>query len=169
MELVPASAGILRMVDDNWPPHRPAGAVHYDWTWAPKASHTTERWAVRCDGEVVSVWIGARKLLSLLGGKYYKVDNLEVRGDRTGAGIGAVTMIFLAARALDVGAVGLVLGATESASHVRFYTRAGGTDAAPRGWNPPAGLLPFSWDLAALQDLAGRLDDLEEEDLEDGR
>lgn len=91
--------------------------------------------------EPLGLWAGfAPQPLQLEGDLLYRVDYLEIHPDLRRRGLGALLVCCVAARALELGCTGVVLGSLPSAAP---YWEKFGDPRRPHGWRCAAGLTPF--------------------------
>jgi hypothetical protein len=76
-----------------------------------------------------------------------------------GAELGIFLLSVIAIRAIELKAIGVVLGTWEPLRN--FYLKIGAAERAPAGWNFPANLVPFTLDLSALETLSVAIGELE--------
>lgn len=159
--LVTASWPVLMQIDREWPPARPAGALHRDWRWGDWVGEERceERFVLLDeDGRPQFIWCCASsRLLRLAGGPFYRPDRLEVAPRIVRSGVGTVGMAVLATRALELGANGVVLKATVEAAP--FYAKVGGVAGEVAGWSHSPDLVEFTFDRPAIDALAEMLDE----------
>jgi hypothetical protein len=112
----------------------------------------------------MAIW-GSRlsRVLKLPEGAFYRPDYLEIDPRRRGGTLGLFILSLVAARTLEIGAIGIVLSTFQVDGLVEFYEAAGATRGAPRGWSCPRLLVPLTFRRPALEMLAGFADALSEE------
>ncbi len=111
--------------------------------------------------EPLAIWASRRRSPIELGGiRYYRLDYFEVspvhRGSSSILSIFALGLV--AARALELTAVGMVLVTLDIGGLEEFYIGTGATRGVPSGWNSGAGLLGFTFGHSALLGLATNVD-----------
>lgn len=120
---------------------RPEGAEHRGWEWSRIRQRSKDILALQQeDGTCLAIWSSGRKVLKLDSGTYYRLDYLEVNPDRRGEGWGAVAVAAACARARELGADQIVLGALPQAIP---YWRKIAVQGAPEGWNCAKELEPY--------------------------
>lgn len=149
-------------IDLTWPPRRRATDWHHAWRWVELTRERTEVFgAVANDGEVLGIWCSAKhKPVLLPEGAFYRLDYVEVAPGARGQEMGVFTFLLVAARALELGAGGIVLATWEPLTN--FYTGLGGVVRKPAGWNAPSNLVPFTFDVDVLDGLKEALARMED-------
>jgi GNAT superfamily N-acetyltransferase len=137
---------------------RPESDVH-SWSWAKKIHRSREAWVLMEDGQgPIALWTSEKEVITLVEGKFYRLDHIELRPDRRGTGLGFFVLALVACRALELDVVGLVLRCIPALRS--FYETAGGEARTPKGWNVPYGeMLAFTFPEAALRSLKARADE----------
>jgi GNAT superfamily N-acetyltransferase len=127
----PANAHIKR-IDEDWPPKRRETDWHHAWRWKDLTATRPECFAVvTAEDELLGIWCSAKAApISLPEGRFYRPDFLEVSPDARGGDIGAFLFLVITARALELGARGIVLGTWPM--HRAFYALLGGVERRPR-------------------------------------
>lgn len=112
----------------------------------------------------VAIWASsASKPIKLAGLSHYRLDYLEIDPRHRGQILGAFVISLVACRALELGAVGVVLAAFPIPGLVEFYEAVGAARGVPRGWNHPKELVALSFELPVLERLKDLADGLIEE------
>ncbi|MEZ4431775.1 MAG: hypothetical protein R3F65_33615 [bacterium] len=157
---------LLTRIDAEWPPERPAGALHRDWRWVDwvREERSAERFVLVDEADAPQlIWCCAsRRLLRLPGGPFYRPDRLEVAPMSARSGVGTVGMAVIATRARELGANGVVLKATLDAAP--FYAKVGGVAGEVAGWSHSPDLVEFTFARPALDALAEMLDEYRQEE-----
>lgn len=158
-----ASLTVLDSADETWPPLRHEGDWHHSWRWRQLVAGYVEAFSLRRDGNTpAALWCShKRQPMQLPSGRYYRLDYMEIDPTLRGGVLGAFTVGVIAARALELKSDGIVLGTLPT--HHALYTRFGASESAPKGWNPPKGLVPYTFDWDALQRLKEMVDDFIED------
>jgi len=130
-----------------------------DWRWALLVGEYPEAFALLAEnGHARALWCSrSRRTLRLPVGPTYELGYIEVDPDDRGGTVGYVTLAIVACRALEVGAVGMVLAFLPYPGLERFYENAGGQKGKVKGWQAPRGLAPYFFPreaLLALQETA---------------
>ena len=156
----PSPADIAH-IDETWPARRRLTDWHHSWRWHEITASRPEAFALRKDdGSLLGIWCSAKKApITLPDGRFYRPDFLEISPDARGREVGAFIFLLIASRALELKAEGIVLGTWPVLRE--FYSRMGGHERKPRGWNLENNLVPFVFDLATLQGLKNLLDGME--------
>jgi hypothetical protein len=162
VRVVEPSPAQLAAVDAAWPGARRSTDWHSAWRWLEITAGKAEVFAVvGPDDRVLGLWCSSKhKPIQLPEGLFYRPDYLEIAPDVRGQEAGVFLFLLIAARALELGAQGIVLGTWEVLR--RFYEGLGGIERRPRGWNLEANLVPFTFDAEALADLKAALDRTED-------
>lgn len=167
------SADIVRLdqledIDATWPAIRermdPDGTdPARGWLWCTIGGACSEKHAVRDgDGAIVALWASAKeKPIKLQEGPAYRLDWLEVRADLRSGGRGLACLAIIAARAIELGADRVVLGAHPDPRTLRFYDTIGAERRAPRPWKAPRNLVAYVLGPKRTSELKGWADDLE--------
>jgi hypothetical protein len=123
----------LAAIDERWPAQRAEADWSRSWLWTDLARDKAEVFAVSDDRHrLLSIWCSNKsKPIRLQGTGYYRPDYLEVAPDARGKTMGAFTFSLMAARALELGASGIVLGTWPFLRE--FYAGLGGIERLPRG------------------------------------
>lgn len=95
--------------DRAWAPLRSGDAEHNHWRWVDLVAYP-ERFGLRnAAGEIVCLWVCFKhRPLQLAGVHCYELDRVEVDPERVGQGLGAFSMLVIAARAREAGASAIV-------------------------------------------------------------
>jgi hypothetical protein len=144
--------------DRAWPATRKTEDWHVTWKWRQLVSGKPEAFAVvdLATDRVTALWCTAqRRPAKLRDGLFYRPDFLEVAPPLRGGDMGVFLFQLIAARALEVGANGIMLATWPPLR--AFYAGLGGTEGPPHGWRPPANLIPFTFASDALGDLVAAL------------
>jgi hypothetical protein len=153
LELVDVSKALLGVIDAEWRPKRPTTDVTTGWVWSDIVADLPETLVlVDANKSPAAIWCSAKRLpIALPGGKYYRLDNVEVRPTLRGTLVGGLTFGVIATRALELKATGMVLNTWET--HVDYYTALGGRQELATGWTAAPDLVPFVFDETALVQL----------------
>jgi GNAT superfamily N-acetyltransferase len=149
----------LEKIDRRWPELRPETDLTINWRWTQIAASKVEAFTLlNRDEEPVAIWCSQRKRpLVLPAGNHYRLDFAEIDPTSRKSGFGRLVFGIIAERALELGAVGLVLGTWDT--HVRYYESLGGREELAQGWTGPANCRPFRFDQTALQRLKEKADE----------
>lgn len=152
----------IEQVDVDWPPRRRPTDWHRAWRWRDLTAGKSETFAIVDPTDtVLGIWCSAKhKPIRLPDGLFYRPDYLEVAPGARGQEVGVFLFFLIAARALEAGAQGIVLGTWPVLR--RFYEGLGGVERRPRGWNLEANLVPFTFDKATLEELQEALARMED-------
>jgi GNAT superfamily N-acetyltransferase len=163
LRVVEPSAAQLTAVDATWPSARRPTDWHGAWRWIDLTAGKVEVFAVVDSADrVLGLWCSVKhKPIQLPDGLFYRPDYLEIAPDVRGQEVGVFLFLLIAARALELGAQGIVLGTWEVLR--QFYGGLGGVERRPRGWNLEANLVPFTFDAETLADLKAALDRMEDD------
>lgn len=157
LSLVQPTLEQLADIDERWPPLRRETDWHTSWRWQTLARGKREAFALVSADDLLAIWCSAKsRPIQLEGQRYYRPDYLEAAPAFRGKEVGAFTVLLIAARALELGATGIVLGTWPFLRD--FYAALGGVQRLPRGWNLPANLIPFVFDLETLMEMKRLLD-----------
>ena len=160
---------VLAEIDATWPQARRPDDAHGCWRWTEIAPTLDDLFIVYVQEVVqrwpIAIW-GAKRAspLDLPEGPRYRLDYLEVAPNLRGTDTSVAATFALATvamRALEVGASGIVLAAFQVAGLRRAYEARGAVQRAPKGWEFPAGLVPYVLGPEALDRLEGFADDFE--------
>lgn len=134
---------LLAAVDESWPTLRPSESESQVWSWRKIMQAARDRFVLRdAAKEPLALWSSAKSTpLSLPGGRFYRLDYLEVCPRHRKARLGAFLMALIARRAREIGAGGMVLGALPEAA--QFYERLGFRAGLLAGWQTERGLIPY--------------------------
>jgi len=162
VRVVDPSRQHLDEIDAEWPPVRRPTDWHREWRWKDIVAGMVEVFAVIGPGDkVIGIWRSAKhKPIRLPDGLFYRPDYLEVAPVARGQEAGVFLFLLIAARALELGAQGIVLGTWEVLRN--FYREMGGVEGKPRGWNVEANLVPFVFDTETLEGLREALERMED-------
>jgi GNAT superfamily N-acetyltransferase len=162
LRVVEPTQAQIAAVDAQWPLARRPTDWNSAWRWLDLTTGKTEVFAVVDeDDQVAGIWCSAKhKPIQLPEGLFYRPDYLEIAPRVRGQEIGVFLFLLIVARALELGASGVVLGTWEVLRG--FYGGLGGVERKPRGWNLEANLVPFTFDAETLADLKAALDGMEE-------
>jgi hypothetical protein len=97
-------------------------------------------------------------------GRFFRLDYFEISPNLRGGPLGTFALAMIAKRALELASDGVVLTAFAIGGLAQTYQRAGATQGAPRGWNYPRELLPFTFERDALERLGELADGLLEDE-----
>lgn len=154
--LVATTPALVQRIDHDWPQQRPVDDYSVDWAWSDLLAECRESFAIVTEsgGDPVAIF-GAKhsEPLKLLDGPLYRIDFLEVAPARRGSDAGVLLLALVALRAGEVGARGIVGASFNIPGLLNFYQRAGAKLECPRGWNPPAGVIPLHFDESARSNL----------------
>jgi hypothetical protein len=135
-----------------------------NWSWRDLLGHAHDYFCVSLaakPGVPVGLWCTtSKRVLRLDGGRAYRLDFIQVAPDARGAEAGIFTLGLVAARAIECGAVRIVLGSIPGAAKV--YERAGATRGRVGDWKEPHGLIPFHFEADALKNLIEATNELRE-------
>jgi hypothetical protein len=161
VRLTRPSTAQLAMIDSVWPALRNSADWHHSWRWQEIAAEKAEVFAaVGPNDQVLGIWCSAkRRPIRLPAGPFYRPDYLELVPTHRGAEAGVFLFLLVVARALEVGAQGIVLGTWDVLRG--FYLGLGGVEGKPRGWNIEPNLIPFTFDADTLEGLREALDRME--------
>ncbi len=144
-------------IDLEWPSDRRPTDWHHAWRWKDLTAGKVEVFAlVDADDKATGIWCSAKhRPIRLPDGLFYRPDYLEVSPAGRGQELGVFLFLLIAARALELGADGVVLGTWEILRD--FYRGLGGMERKPRGWNLEPNLVPFTFDRETLEGLVEAL------------
>jgi hypothetical protein len=155
---------VLCELDDEWAPLRFVSDWHHVWRWSTICHRKDERFVLLLEGRPVAIWCCDRgEPLKLPGGRMYHLSYVEVRSDLRGGLLSTFLFGVVAARAIECGAVGVIMSALPIDGLVETYVRLGARRGAPRGWTPPRKLVPLTIDEANLRELKDIADGLLQE------
>lgn len=121
-------------IDGAWPPLRRPADVHHTWRWVDISRSLKDCMAIMEGDHPVAIWGSTMgRPLKLAGTTYYRLDFLEIAPYHRGEILGAFLIAIIAARALEVGASGIVLTAFAVPGLVEFYEGMGAVRGCPRG------------------------------------
>jgi hypothetical protein len=157
MQIVAPTVALAFEAKEKWAAGKRSRLV--GWSWPKLVNEYAEALAiVDAQGAPRALLCSRRRrLLDLPRGPSFELGYVEVHPDDRGGLVGYYTFAVAAARALELGATGLVLGATPEAGLLRFYGRFKPLRGKIKGWQPPPGLTPFCFDKNVLTDLEGDL------------
>lgn len=164
LRLVEPTLAQLDAVDAAWPAARRPTDWHGAWRWRELTAGKVEVFAVvGADDRMLGLWCSAKRSpIKTPDGPFYRLDFLEVSPGARGQEAGVFLLALIAARALELGAQGIVLGTWEVLRG--FYEGLGAVERRPRGWNVEDNLIPFVFDSERLADLKAALDGMEDDD-----
>jgi hypothetical protein len=142
-------------VQEAWESGWPAGWTNAHWSWPRILQRHDERFALIAeDDRVLGLWCGRKPgVLHLSGIKCYQPTYLE-RAPLLAPELAPFLFTLIAARARELGATAMVLGALDAPGICRFYEAAGGQRRGwPKAFKAGPNLVPYFFDSATLQDL----------------
>ena len=153
---------LVDAIDDQWPSLRRPTDWHHEWRWRQLTEGKREVFAVVNDsGEPAGIWCsGKREPIKLEGGRFYRLDYLELSPELRGGDMGVFLFLLISARAVEVDADGILLATWPL--HRKFYSDLGGLEGPIRGWNLEPNLVPFKFDREALVGFQSALERLEQ-------
>lgn len=154
----------LHLLDAEWASLRTSDDAALHWEWREIASRHEDRFALRraADDRIEALWAGLySRRLELADGYAYRLDRLEVRPDARGEGRGRLTMALICARAKELEAVRVILGAVPGERSEAFFASLGGVPGALAGWKVDSRLVPYSVAGDAFDRLIEFADELE--------
>lgn len=134
---------LLAAIDESWPALRSPQSESQSWSWRRIMRSARDRFVLRDTAdEPLALWSSAKSgPLRLPGGRFYRLDYLEVCPRNRKARLGAFLMALIARRAAEVGADGVVFGALPEAA--TFYEKIGFQAGIVAGWQTERGLIPY--------------------------
>jgi len=153
--MVGKSPSLLNEIDRDWPSGRLNSDYHIEWRWLDITAKKAETFMlVEESGKPVAIWCSAkRRPIKLKEGRFYRLDFMEAAPDLRGGDFGLFLISVISARAVELGACGVVLQTWDCALR-RYYTDLGAVCSAPTGWNIPANLIPFTIETTLLKTLS---------------
>ena len=144
---------VLARIDESWPAMRSASSESQWWSWRKIMDSARDRFVLRdTDGGPLALWSSVKSSpLRLPGGRFYRLDYLEVSPRSRKVRLGAFMMTLVARRAAEIGAGGVVFGALPEAAP--FYETIGFQEGSVAGWRAERGLLPYHLEGEALERL----------------
>jgi hypothetical protein len=164
VRLVDSEPDHWEWADRDWPAARPAKSLNDHWKWKKLMKGKLERVSVLSQsGDILALWCSRPgRPLDLLSGNHYRLDLFEIVPRLRNGVFGALTFALIAWRALELGCVGLVLGAIPGTEGV--YLKFGGIQKRVFGWKTDSRLVPFLFDKNSLTYLAEQADEYLDED-----
>ncbi len=163
LTLVPLTQARLEILDAEWAGAREPSDAFAGLSWSEETRGRSERWLCQLDGEPFAAFAFGPRVHRLGVGPTIELETLEVRPDRRGSGLGALALVLVAKRALELGIGNVVIAAVPSESVTAFYRKVGARQRAIEDWTSPPGLLPFWLHASEVEALGGRVDDFEEQ------
>ncbi len=153
LRVVEPDAEYVEALDRSWPRARAASAEHKEWRWAHIRERSRDILALEhVDGRCIGIWTSGRSVFRLGGTPCYRLDRVEVSPFFVGQGWGPVVVAACCARALELGASTIVLGALPQAAP--FWNRLAAVGAPP-GWTCEPPLLAYTVTPDVVENLGG--------------
>jgi hypothetical protein len=156
---------LVTIIDTTWPALRPKHHQGIHWKWADILKKHPEKLAlIDRTSRIVALWASRKhRPLRLAEGNCYRLDYFEIHPELRGGELGVFSLSLIAARAIELGCSGMVLGSLPGAA--QFYKNLGGEQRRVDGWTTTiSGTIFLSY--ATLVDLKEGADELLVEDQE---
>jgi GNAT superfamily N-acetyltransferase len=156
-----ASRPALSKIDGSWPKARFQADYNHSWVWMEIARERAETFVLLGEGDVpIGIWSSSkRRPIKLPEGRFYRLDFFESAPQHRGKDFGVFLLSVIATRAIELGAIGVILGTWEPLRP--FYLKVGAKERAPGGWNLAPNLVPFTLESALLETMATAIAEIE--------
>jgi len=157
-----ASQKLLCEIDGSWPGTRLQGDYHHSWRWTEIARGCAETFVLLGEGAVpIGIWSSSkRRPIKLPDGRFYRLDYFEADPAHRGKGFGVFLLSVIATRAVELGAIGVILGTWEPLRS--FYLNVGAKESVPSGWILAPNLIPFTLESALLEEMTTAIAEIED-------